>query len=108
MQASMIFTSNGFIINLGVIIAGLLVLWLDSGIPDLVVGTIVCILMVQGTIRTKTRKIAYVVQNLNCPIKTTIYRASMIYRNTNNNEGLVNKEKQQQTCFTLNSCIYFV
>ncbi|MFO7615196.1 MAG: cation transporter, partial [Bacteroidales bacterium] len=41
MQASMIFTSNDIKINLGVIIAGVLVLWLNSSIPDLVVGTIV-------------------------------------------------------------------
>lgn len=51
MQASMIFTSNDVIINLGVIIAGLFVLWLDSGIPDLVIGSIVFILVVQGAIR---------------------------------------------------------
>ena len=51
MQASIIFTSNDVIINLGVIIAGLLVLWLDSGIPDLVIGAIVFVLVVQGAIR---------------------------------------------------------
>lgn len=51
MQASMIFTSNDVIINLGVIIAGLLVLWLDSGIPDLVIGAIVFVLVLQGAIR---------------------------------------------------------
>lgn len=51
MQASMIFTSNDVIINLGVIIAGLLVLWLDSGLPDLVIGAIVFVLVVQGAIR---------------------------------------------------------
>ncbi|MGB3151992.1 MAG: cation transporter [Maribacter sp.] len=51
MQASMIFTSNDVIINLGVIIAGLLVLWLDSGLPDLVIGAIVFVLVVQGATR---------------------------------------------------------
>jgi Co/Zn/Cd efflux system component len=51
MQASMIFTSNDVIINLGVIIAGILVLWLDSGIPDLVIGAIVFVLVLQGAIR---------------------------------------------------------
>ena len=40
MKASMIFTSNDVIINLGVIIAGLLVNWLNSGRPDLIIGTI--------------------------------------------------------------------
>lgn len=51
MKASMIFTSNDIIINLGVITAGLLVHWLDSSIPDLIVGTIVFLLVIQGAIR---------------------------------------------------------
>ena len=41
MQASMIFTSNDVVINLGVIIAGVLVNYLDSNKPDLIIGTIV-------------------------------------------------------------------
>jgi hypothetical protein len=40
MRASMIFTSNGVIINLGVIIAGVLVNWLDSNKPDMIVETL--------------------------------------------------------------------
>ena len=51
MKASTIFTSNDVIINLGVITAGVLVLWLDSNKPDLIIGTIVFILVVQGAIR---------------------------------------------------------
>ncbi len=51
MRASMIFTSNDIIINLGVIIAGSLVYLLNTGIPDLIVGTIVFILVVQGAMR---------------------------------------------------------
>ena len=51
MQASMIFTSNDIKINLGVIIAGVLVLWLNSNIPDLVVGTIVFGLVVKGALK---------------------------------------------------------
>ncbi len=51
MKASMIFTSNDIIINLGVIFAGLLVNWLDSNKPDLIVGTIVFGLVVQGAFR---------------------------------------------------------
>ena len=51
MKASMIFTSNDVIINLGVIIAGLLVNWLNSGKPDLIIGTIVFGLVIQGAIR---------------------------------------------------------
>ena len=51
MKASMIFTSNDVIINLGVIIAGLLVNWLNSSKPDLIIGTIVFILVIQGALR---------------------------------------------------------
>jgi Co/Zn/Cd efflux system component len=51
MKASMIFTSNDVIINLGVIIAGALVYWLDSNKPDLIVGTIVFVLVIQGAFR---------------------------------------------------------
>lgn len=51
MQASMIFTSNDVIINLGVIAAGLLVYWTGSGLPDLIIGAIVFVLVVQGALR---------------------------------------------------------
>ena len=51
MQASMIFTSNDVIINLGVIAAGVLVLWLGSAIPDLVVGAIVFVIVTLGAVR---------------------------------------------------------
>lgn len=51
MQASMIFTSNDVIINLGVITAGILVYLFNSNKPDLIVGTIVFVLVVQGAIR---------------------------------------------------------
>jgi len=51
MKASMIFTSNDVIINLGVIAAGVLVNWLKSDMPDLIIGTIVFGLVIQGTIR---------------------------------------------------------
>jgi Co/Zn/Cd efflux system component len=51
MQASMIFTSNDVIINLGVIIAGILVVWLNSNKPDLIVGAIVFLFVIQGAIR---------------------------------------------------------
>lgn len=50
-QASAIFTSNDVIINLGVIIAGVLVHWLNSSKPDLIVGTIVFAVVVQGAIK---------------------------------------------------------
>lgn len=51
MKASMIFTSNDVIINLGVIVAGLLVNWLNSSKPDLIIGTIVFVLVLQGAFR---------------------------------------------------------
>jgi Co/Zn/Cd efflux system component len=51
MKASMIFTSNDVIINLGVITAGILVNWLNSNKPDLIIGTIVFVLVIQGAIR---------------------------------------------------------
>lgn len=51
MRASMIFTSNDVIINLGVIVAGVLVGLLGTGLPDLVVGTVVFALVTRGAIR---------------------------------------------------------
>jgi len=51
MKASMIFTSNDVIINLGVITAGVLVNWLNSNKPDLIIGTIVFAVVIQGAIR---------------------------------------------------------
>ena len=51
MRASMIFTSNDIIINLGVITAGVLVNWLHSGITDLIIGIIVFGLVIQGAFR---------------------------------------------------------
>ena len=51
MKASMIFTSNDVIINVGVISAGVLVNWLESGKPDLIIGTIVFVLVIQGAMR---------------------------------------------------------
>ena len=51
MKASMIFTSNDVIINLGVIVAGVLVNWLNSSTPDLIIGSIVFALVIQGAFR---------------------------------------------------------
>lgn len=51
MQASMIFTSNDIIINLGVIAAGSLVMWLESSLPDLIVGTVVFAIVLRGAMR---------------------------------------------------------
>lgn len=51
MRATMIFTSNDIIINMGVIVAGILVLLLKSVLPDLFIGSIVFVLVVGGAIR---------------------------------------------------------
>ena len=50
-KASMIFTSNDIIINMGVITAGFLVSWFNSNKPDLFIGAIVLLLVMQGAIR---------------------------------------------------------
>lgn len=51
MRASMIFTSNDVIVNLGVITAGVLVYFTNSKFPDLIVGTIVFVLVGYGAYR---------------------------------------------------------
>ena len=51
MKASMIFTSNDVIINLGVIAAGVLVYFTGSNKPDLVIGTVVFFLVTRGALR---------------------------------------------------------
>ena len=48
MKASMIFTSNDIIINIGVIVAGVLVLLFGNSYPDLIVGTIVFVIVLRG------------------------------------------------------------
>lgn len=50
-RASTICTSNDVIVNLGVITAALFVHWLNSNKPDLIVGAIVFILVMQGAVR---------------------------------------------------------
>jgi Co/Zn/Cd efflux system component len=51
MKASMIFTSNDVIINIGVIAAGVSVFLLESGLPDLIVGSIVFLIVSRGAMR---------------------------------------------------------
>ncbi len=51
MKASVIFTNNDIIINLGVILAGVLVNWLGSSVPDLIIGAIVFLIVTQGAFR---------------------------------------------------------
>ncbi len=51
MKASMIFSSNDSVINFGVIVAGLLVLLTQPKYPDLIIGSIVIFIVVQGAFR---------------------------------------------------------
>ncbi|REJ76269.1 MAG: cation transporter [Acidobacteria bacterium] len=51
MRASAIFTSNDVIINVGVIVAGVLVAWFNSNKPDLIIGTIVFVVVIRGAIK---------------------------------------------------------
>jgi Co/Zn/Cd efflux system component len=51
MQASIIFSANDVIANLGVILAGVLVYLTNSKYPDLIVGTIVFIIVLRGALR---------------------------------------------------------
>lgn len=48
MKASWIFSANDVIVNTGVIISGVLVYFLKSNIPDLLIGGIVSIIVVRG------------------------------------------------------------
>ncbi len=50
-RAIMICTSNDVIINAGVILAGVLVHWLHSSYPDLIIGTIVFVIVARGAYR---------------------------------------------------------
>lgn len=48
MRASVIFSTNDTLANLGVIVAGLLVAWSGSRIPDLVIGAGISLLVLRG------------------------------------------------------------
>jgi len=51
MKASWIFSANDVLINVGVIFAGALVAWTGSNFPDLVIGTITGIIVLNGARR---------------------------------------------------------
>ncbi len=51
LKASWIFSTNDALANLGVIVAGVLVLVTESAVPDLVVGTGVGLLVLSGAVR---------------------------------------------------------
>ncbi|MEQ1259819.1 MULTISPECIES: cation diffusion facilitator family transporter [Gammaproteobacteria] len=48
MKASWIFSANDVIVNMGVILAGVLVAWTGSAYPDLVIGIIVSLFVLNG------------------------------------------------------------
>jgi len=52
MRASWIFSTNDVITNVGAIVAGALVAWSGSHIPDLVVGTLIGLVVLSGALRT--------------------------------------------------------
>ncbi|WP_019557767.1 cation transporter [Thiomicrorhabdus arctica] len=51
MRASWIFSANDVLANLGVILSGLLVWWLGSRLPDLIIGSLITGLVLWGAIR---------------------------------------------------------
>ncbi len=51
MKASWIFSTNDVLANLGVIVAGALVAWTGSRMPDLVIGTAIGLLVLGGAVR---------------------------------------------------------
>ncbi|MGH8608677.1 MAG: cation transporter [Gammaproteobacteria bacterium] len=51
MRASWIFSTNDVIANVGVIVAGLLVTWTQSALPDLVVGAAIATVVLTGALR---------------------------------------------------------
>ncbi len=51
MKASWIFSANDVIVNAGVILAGLLVTWTGSRYPDLVIGFIIGLVVLNGARR---------------------------------------------------------
>lgn len=51
MKASWIFSTNDVIANMGVILAGILVAYFKSNIPDLVIGLVIGIVVLRGAIK---------------------------------------------------------
>ena len=51
MKASWIFTTNDALANLGVIIAGALVIFSGSALPDLIIGALIGMLVLRGALR---------------------------------------------------------
>lgn len=48
MHASVIFSTNDTVANVGVIVAGVLVAWSGSSLPDLLIGAAISLLVLRG------------------------------------------------------------
>jgi len=48
MRASWIFSKNDVLANLGVMLSGALVAWLDSPLPDLLIGLVIAVMVMTG------------------------------------------------------------
>lgn len=51
MRASWIFSANDVIANIGVIISGILVMYLGSRLPDLIIGAVISVVVLRGGIQ---------------------------------------------------------
>lgn len=51
MRASWIFSTNDVVANLGVILAGVLVAYLGSALPDLIIGSVIAAVVIRGGFR---------------------------------------------------------
>jgi len=48
MRASWIFSKNDVLANVGIVIGGLLVMWLQSPWPDLIIGSLIALVVLRG------------------------------------------------------------
>lgn len=55
LQAAWIFSATDAQANLGVILAGVLVAWLETPVPDLVIGAVIAALVLRGALRIRRR-----------------------------------------------------
>lgn len=55
LQAAWLFSATDVQANLGVLVAGILVSLLDSAVPDLLIGLVVCWLVLRGALRIRKR-----------------------------------------------------
>ncbi|MES2304646.1 MAG: cation transporter [Gemmatimonadota bacterium] len=55
LQAAWLFSATDIQANLGVLVAGILVSLLDSAVPDLLIGLVVCWLVFRGALRIRKR-----------------------------------------------------